>query len=634
MNVCGIAGIVRRGGLRPEWLPAMADALAHRGPDGQGTVAFRPFQRDGDAWEAGLAHRRLAVFDPTESGAQPMRSRSGRTTLVLNGEIYNHPELRRRLPGFPWRTATDTEVLVELLEREGRGALAHANGMFAFAAWDAEARRLWIGRDRLGVKPVYYRADKDGIAFASELRALFAGPSFPRRLDPEAFSAYLDFGFVPSPLSALEGVAKLPPGQILEWCEGRVTLAPWWRLPGAERREAPAGWREVLYLRLVEAVRLQLRSDVPVGCFLSGGVDSALLAALALRERGELTTFSLAFPDTPAFDESPRARRTAARLGTHHVEVPLLARDVAGEVPRLLEGVDEPFADSSLIPVSVLSRGARERVTVALSGDGADELFAGYRRYRAEHWLARWHRVPAPARRALLEPALRRLPADRSSRLGEMVRKARRVLAVDGLSETERHFALTRLLGDAEKLCVAPALLDRPDAALALLGRHREREGGCDPLDRKLRVDLTLGLPDDMLTKVDRASMRHGLEVRVPYLDHRLVEYVAGLPSERKLRGGRSKAALLDVFGAFVPPDVRRRAKRGFDAPLSSWLRGPLRELVHDGLGRERLRRQGLFDADRVGHLMAEHDTRRADHGWRIWSLLVWSDWSHRHGVA
>ncbi|MEM7411663.1 MAG: asparagine synthase (glutamine-hydrolyzing) [Myxococcota bacterium] len=631
--MCGIAGWVGRGPVDAGVLDAMGRALSHRGPDGGASACFAPFPFEGDVFAGGFAHRRLAVFDPSQAGAQPMRSRSGRFTIVFNGEIYNHHELRRRLPGFPWRTGTDTEVLVELLEREGLAVLAELNGMFAFAAWDDEEKRLWLARDRLGIKPLYLREDKDGVAFASELRGLLAGPRFARRLDLDALSSYLDFGFVPAPRTALEGVEKLSPGCLLEWRPGRSRRVRWWRLPAGRDGAPDAGWREELTLRMLDAVRIQLRSDVPLGCFLSGGIDSSLIAALAKRERGDLTTFSLAFPDAPGFDESLRARRTAARLGTRHVEIPLSSSQAGAEVPSLLQELDEPFADSSLVPVHALARGARDHVTVALAGDGADELFAGYRRYRADVWLRRWHRLPLAARERGLAPWLRSLSPDRSTRLGEWVRRARRVLEVDGIGEADRLFAMTRLIGDGQKTSLVPALEGRGDSARQRFDEHHALAGGRDALDTQLRVDLGFGLPDDMLTKVDRASMAFGLEVRVPFLDHRLVEHVARLPSGLKLRGTRSKAALLDVFGGWLSREVRRAPKHGFEAPLSMWLRGPLRELTHDTLAERRLQDQGVFDVGSVSRMLDDHDRGVTDHGWRLWSLVVWSDWTRRMGV-
>jgi asparagine synthase (glutamine-hydrolysing) len=624
--------MVRRGGVDPEQLRQMARALAHRGPDGEGSARFDPFVLEGDAWQAGFSHRRLAVFDPTPAGAQPMTSRSGRTEIVLNGEIFNHSELRRRLPGFPWRTSTDTEVLLELLEREGAAALARLNGIFAFAVWDRERRRLWLGRDRLGVKPVFYRLDKDGMVFASELRAILAGPRFRRQLRLAAVSAYLDFGFVPAPMTALEGVAKLPPGTLLEWHEGETRIRCWWQLPPSAP-EPRGGWREGLYARLVEAVRLQLRSDVPVGCFLSGGIDSTLLAALAVRECGELHTFSASFPEAASFDEASHARFAARRLGTRHREIPLTAAEIRRNAPAILQSVDEPFADSSLLPLYLLSRAVRSRVTVALAGDGADELFAGYRRYGADRWLARWHRLPSGIRGRLLEPLLRNLSDDRSTALGDLVRRARKVMGADGLDEGARAFSLARIFGEAEKLRLAPGLAEQARAGVTLFREVRASQRGRDGLDTQLRVDLSLGLPDDMLVKVDRASMAHGLEVRVPYLDHRFVEHAVRLPSELKRRGGRSKLALLDVFGASIPRRIRRRSKSGFDAPLTSWLRSSLRELVRDTLTGERLARSGWIAPAAVTDMVDAHERGAADHSWRIWSLLVLVDWSSRHEV-
>jgi asparagine synthase (glutamine-hydrolysing) len=321
-------------------------------------------------------------------------------------------------------------------------------------------------------------------------------------------------------------------------------------------------------------------------------------------------------------------------LGTRHRSVPMRSEDIASQGPGILSGIDEPFADSSLLPVHLLSRAAREHVTVALAGDGADELFAGYRRYSADRWLGRWRRLPPVLRHGVLEPILRRIPEDRSARLGDMARRARKVLAADGLDDAARQFAMARIFAAAEKLRLAPGLADHVDSGYARLCTERDRQGGRDPLDHQLRVDLALGLPDDMLTKVDRASMAHGLEVRVPYLDHRLVEHVVRLPSRLKRQGGRSKVALLDVFGASIPRAVRRRPKLGFDAPLSAWLRGPLRGLVRDTLAPTVLRRAGLLDPVPVDALVTSHERGEADHAWRIWSLVVLCDWSNRVGLA
>jgi asparagine synthase (glutamine-hydrolysing) len=633
--VCGIAGAVQRGRVDPDALQAMACALAHRGPDGEGTALFDPFSDPAGVWQAGLSHRRLAVFDPSEAGAQPMTSRSGRITLVLNGEVYNHPELRRRLPDFRWRTRTDTEVLLELLEAFGPDVLEQVNGMFAFAAWDLLEHRLWIARDRIGVKPLFYRASSDGVVFASELAVILCGADFPRRIDRSALSSYLDFGFVPAPGTILEGVSKLEPGSLLEWSKGRTRVSRWWKLPPASPSAAsPSGWRESLYAGLVDAVRLRLRSDVPVGSFLSGGLDSSLVTALAVRECPELRSYSVCFPEAPVLDESRHARAAARALGTRHREIPVTGEDVVRGAPRILSSIDEPLADSSLVPSHILSGAAREEVTVALAGDGADELFAGYRRYHTDRWLAYWQRIPPAARRRLVEPVLRRLPDHRGTRLGEFGRRAQKLLDVDGLSPEARALSLARIFREQEKLRLLSPDRASCSASMDRLRELRAAHRGRDELDTHLRVDLALGLPDDMLTKVDRASMAHGLEVRVPFLDHRVVEQALRLPSSLKLHGGRSKIALHDVFEHQLPRAVRRRRKAGFDAPLSGWLRGSLRELVRDTLAVGRLKRGALLDADEVNSLVDSHERRIGDHGWRIWSLVVLCDWAERHLAA
>jgi asparagine synthase (glutamine-hydrolysing) len=630
--MCGIAGLVTRGRVDEARLCAMAEALAHRGPDGEGRFVSSPFAAAGDEWQLGLAHRRLAVFDPSPAGAQPMRSRSGRTVLVLNGEIYNHAELRRHLPGFPFRSGTDTEVLLELCEEIGvRAALERANGMFALAFWDAEIRSLVLGRDRVGIKPLFYRESGGAVAFASELRGLLVASAERPRIDPRGLSEYLDFGFVGAPRTVLEGFAKLPPGSLLEWRDGRCAVSPWWTLPEAASHAGPApGWREGLHQRLSNAVHLQLRADVPVGAFLSGGVDSTLVTTLAVRERGAIDTFSVRFPESPRLDEGAHAAAVARLLGTRHHEVSIGADDAERIAVDLLAEVDEPFADSSLLPVHVLSKAAREHVTVALSGDGADELFAGYRRYQADRWLIRWRRVPGPFRARVAERLLRRLGDDRATARGELVRRARKVLASASLAPDARALALARIFGAAEKLAVAPGLADVEGAGLERLQALRATAGGRDELDTRLRVDLVHALPDDMLVKVDRASMAHGLEVRVPFLDHRVVEHAALLPSRLKLRGTRGKRALLDVFGADLPAHVRRRPKAGFDAPIGAWLRGPLRTLTRDVLAAPALASAGWLDPGAVSRLLDDHDAGRADHAWRLWSLVVLQTWLAR----
>ncbi|UCE86536.1 MAG: asparagine synthase (glutamine-hydrolyzing) [Deltaproteobacteria bacterium] len=631
--MCGIAGIAARGRVERSELVAMAGALAHRGPDGEGVFIDAPFACRGAQWQVGLAHRRLAVLDPGPGAAQPMTSRSGRTSLVLNGEIYNYLELRRLLPGFAWRTRGDAEVMVELLEAYGPAVLERVNGIFAFAGWDRVDRRLWLARDRLGVKPLFYRADANGVAFASELQALLRLPGVGRRIDRGALSAYLDFGFVPEPRSFVQGVEKLSPGSLLTWTADGARVRAWWGVPDPPTGGDFASWREGLYARLIDSVRLQLRSDVPVGTFLSGGVDSTLVTALASRERGAIDSFSVVYPEDPLLDERRFARAAARALGTRHFEVPIRAADVRAAAPELIASIDEPFADSSFVPVQLLSRAARERVTVALSGDGADELFAGYRRYRAERWLARWQRLPVRVRRSLGAGLRNRLRPDRSTRLGELVRRAQKVLASEGLSEAARALALARIFDAADKRRLVPALDEALPSGLDDLRAVRRRVGGRDPLDRQLRTDVCLGLPGDMLAKVDRASMAHGLEVRVPFLDHRVVEHALALPTDRKLRGRRAKPALLDVFGPSLPRVVRRRRKAGFDAPLTGWLRGPLRELVRDTLEPRRIAAAGLLDAASVTQLITDHERGAADHAARIWSLVVLSDWSARHGI-
>ena len=624
--MCGIAGLVDPG-LAPDALAAaaraMGAALAHRGPDGDGLWCA-----DG----VGLAHRRLAIVDLSEAGAQPMASADGRWILSYNGELYDAPERRADLPGYRFRGSSDTEVLVELIARRGvRGALDDLDGIFAFAAYDRAERRLWLARDRLGVKPLYYAAEAGRLLFGSELRALTACPGFRPEIDPRAVSSLLRHGYVPAPGSIFSRVAKLPPATLLSWRPGEApVLEAYWRLdaprPAFAGDDAEAV--EALDGLLSRAVRRQLMSDVPLGAFLSGGIDSALVAAL-MAEAGGAKTFTVAF-DEPRLDESARAAAIAAHLGTAHTTIPVGEAEALALVEGLPDLLDEPLADPSAIPTHLVAAATRRAgITVALTGDGGDELFAGYDRYRlALRHAARVEPLPLPARR-LAAGAIRALPRGASRALGralplpfagadpaETLRKAAAVLPLDGAGVYRR---LLTLNPDSEALANGvPGLPSPMDFSLdgPLLAAMRAR-------------DAAAYLPDDVLAKVDRTGMAVGLEARVPFLDRRVVEFAFSLPDRLLVRDGVAKWLPRRVLARRVPPALFEGPKRGFGVPLARWLRGPLRPWARDlllapGAGG------GYLDAGRAGAMLEAHLDGREDRAVGLWPLLVFEAWRRR----
>ena len=622
--MCGIAGIVDLAGLRTpgrDTVARMTDALAHRGPDGGG-VALRP--------GLGFGHRRLAIIDPGEGGAQPMAAADGRTLVTYNGEIYNFPELRAQLEalGRRFRTRCDTEILLEGWRAWGRGLLNRLNGMFAFALWDEPGQTLFLARDRLGEKPLYYARDAWGrLAFASEIAAL--APALPGTpaLDLEAVADYLALGYVPDPKAIWRGVRKLPPAHFLELRRGGPEAAPrrYWRPRFAPRH---AGALDELALelrrRLGEAVRRRLMADVPLGAFLSGGVDSGGVVALMAGERADrpVVTCSLGFPDRD-LDETEQAQRMAARYRTDHrartVEI-----DACGLLDRIARAMGEPFADSSALPSFVVAGLARERVTVALSGDGGDELFAGYRRYpfhlREERLKAF---LPAAVRRPVLGAAARLWP-----KLDWAPRPLRAKATLEALAgDTAAGYlrAVTLLPAGDRARVLAPDLgrrLAGYDPATVIAGHLAEADTD-DPLARVQHVDLMTWLPGRMLVKVDRTSMAHGLEVRPPLLDHELVEWAAGLPTAAKLAGFSGKRVLKRALEPLVPRELLARPKQGFSIPLARWLRRGLDARL-DAVGRAgRLADAGIVASAGYRAVVEEHRRGARDHGQLLWALLM-----------
>ncbi len=638
-DMCGIAGFLAPGPLGPEApaiARAMGDALRHRGPDA------RAEWLDAEAGIA-LAHRRLAIVDLSEAGAQPMASACGRWWIAFNGEIYNHGALRAELDAAgrapAWRGHSDTETLLAAIAAWGlRGALERAVGMFAIALWDRHERTLALVRDRLGEKPLYWGLQRGVLLFGSELKALRAHPAFEARLDRGALGLLLRWGYVPAPWSIHEGIFKLPPGTVLTLRAGEAPGAPqpYWSV----RDAALAGARDPLSLSDDEAVaeldRLlrqsiegQRMADVPLGAFLSGGIDSSTtVAVMQSLSRTPVRTFTIGMPDA-GLDESPHAAAVARHLGTQHTELLLTANDALALIPELPALYCEPFADASQIPTLLVSRLARREVTVSLSGDAGDELFCGYERY---FWAQRIAGVPLALRRTM-GAALGALPAEawaalmspfspllpRALREGDRAERLRKLAAVLGARrDDEVYRRILEFWPDG----------GQPVAAAQPATVFSEAPPALSPFEsRMMLLDLQSYLPDDILVKVDRAAMSASLETRVPLLDHRIVEFALRLPLAQKVRGGQGKWVLRRVLDRYVPRALVERPKQGFGIPIHDWLRGPLRDWAETLLAESRLRDAGLIHPAPVRRLWREHLERRNDWGYRLWPVLMFEAW-------
>jgi asparagine synthase (glutamine-hydrolysing) len=619
--MCGIAGIADVSG-RPvdrTLLQAMITAQAHRGPDGEAVVC---------RGAVGLGHRRLAIID-LSTGDQPMSSDDGRVWIVFNGEIYNFRELRRELEaaGARFRTQSDTEVILRAYEADGPACVSRLRGMFAFAILDERTRRLVLARDRVGIKPLVYSWDGRRLLFASEIKAIVEDASVARDIDPDALVEYLTYHYVPAPRTIFASVRKLPPASllVLPLDGGAPEISRYWRLRFApDPRIAEGEWIERLGAQLSDAVRSHMVSDVPIGAFLSGGVDSSTVVALmAEASPSPIRTFSIGF-DEADFDELRFARQVAARYGTDHYE--LVVKPAALDVlPKLAWHLDEPFADSSAIPTYYVAKITREHVTVALSGDGGDESFAGYRRYaQAMALAARMDRSPARLARPLLRLTSRLLPIGARGQAwtglfgaGSLERYAR-------LVTHERPETLRRALS-GDWASVAERV-----SALASFERLIATVGALDPVSTLQHIDIETYLPDDILAKVDRTSMAVSLESRVPLLDHRLLEFVATIPSSLKLNHGAGKYILKRAMSSRLPSEILTRRKMGFGVPLGAWFRGELRDMAHDLLLDPRTRQRGIFRPSWVEGLLHTHETGRRDCSARLWAMLCLELWMRR----
>lgn len=658
--MCGIAGAAWTAGALPldlAVLERMTTVLSHRGPDDAGyyhsvaatnrawrllppALPTAPVNASPNAPGAALGHRRLSIID-LAGGHQPLSNEDGTVWITFNGEIYNYRELQSELErqGHHFRTSSDTETIVHLYEQHGTKCVERLRGMFSFAIWDDRQNQLFLARDRLGKKPLVYRLEHDRLYFASELKALLQVPDVPRELNLVAVNDYLTYQYVPYPHSILNGFNKLPPAHWALYGAGKFETNRYWAPAFAVSANSQAvsqpmsesQARQQLRETLTEAVRLRMRSDVPLGAFLSGGVDSTIVAGLMqqLSDR-PVKTFSIGFP-VKAFDERSFARLAAEHLKTEHHEQ-VVDPSALKILPRLIEQYDEPFADSSAIPMMYLAEMARQHVTVALSGDGGDELFAGYERYRAVELAQAFDRLPRLLQRLVAAPLWQRLPA--STRQKSSRRRLKRLLSALAYPPERRYLKWISIFDDDRlpKL-LSPefqSALANADPAEFILNAYHE----CpvrDFVTRTTCTDILTYLPCDILNKVDIASMTHGLEVRCPLLDHQVVDLAAAMPMSWKMKRGRGKRILTETFAGLLPPPIQRRRKMGFGVPLDHWFRGELQPFLKEVLLDRRTLDRGLFRPQAVERLVEEHVTSRWDHSYRLWALLVFELWQQRY---
>ena len=624
--MCGIAGFIDLWDSGPQRLrddrgailERMCRVIRHRGPDDQGLTV-----RNGVA----LGMRRLAIIDLV-SGNQPMSGEDGSVTIVFNGEIYNFQEIKPKLEsrGHIFQTHSDTEAIVHAYEEFGPECLQDLRGMFAFAIWDEKARKLFIARDRAGKKPLYYTTTPNGtFVFGSELKTLLEHPEVLREINPEALDAYFTLGYVPDPLTIFRNIHKLPPGHYLELNDGQTTVRKYWDFEfKPAQSQTDDDYLDQLRTLLDESVRLRLISDVPLGAFLSGGIDSSTVVALMARHMGQpVKTFSIGFHED-SYNELKYARLTAEKFGTDHHEF-IVSPDICDVVDDLVWHFDEPFADSSAIPTYMVSKLARDHVTVILSGDGGDELFAGYTRYAVERKRGGFGFLPKTVREGVMRPISQHLPHSAWGRNYlhnvSLDPTARYLDSVSVFTSLNRKSLYTSdFAGKLQPRGYAAGLFDD-------LVKNVQTD---DAVDRLLYLDSKTYLPGDILTKVDRMSMAVSLEARAPLLDHKLIEFVTTVPSTLKLAGLETKHLLKRAVRDLVPNEILHRPKQGFGVPIQEWINQQLRSRIRDTLSDARTRQRGYIDSHYVDVLLDEHERGRRDHSMGLWSLFMLELWQRR----
>lgn len=619
--MCGITGIIAFNEKGKEHLPDISAAtycLISRGPDAEGLYFHK---------NAALGHRRLSIIDTSSNAAQPFTDASGQFTIVFNGELFNYRELRERLikKGISFRSKSDTEVLLQLFIEKGRACLEELDGEFAFAIYDHVKEEIFLARDRYGIKPLYYFLDKDRFVFASEMKALMAF-HVPKKIDHASLKIYLHLNYIPSPWSIFENVYKLESGSFLRInSKGESEKKKYYEIPYPEKQESPdyLTAKKKLRTALETSVQKRMIADVPLGCFLSGGIDSSIITALAAQHSPKIHTFSVGYKDEPFFDETNYALLVAKRYKTEHTVFSLSNDDIFADLFHVLDYTDEPFADSSALAVSILSKRTRKHVTVALSGDGADELFGGYNKHAAE-LKVRGGELGSKLV-GIAYPLLKVLPKSRNSKMGNTVRQLQKFAEGAGMDPKERYWRWAGFAGEDD-------LLLKTDAKEFEKRRSELISAVSEDMNSIFYTDMQLVLENDMLVKTDRMSMSHGLEVRVPFLSQEVVDLAFSLPSAYKIDGRDRKKILKETFKELLPEELYNRKKQGFEVPLLKWFRTELKSMITDDLLEENfIREQGLFDPEAIHKLKTMLFSKSPnDAVARIWALIVFQYWWKR----
>ena len=623
--MCGIVGIIRNDGkpIDEQLLSRMCDAIRHRGPDENGFYVNGP---------TGLAMQRLAIID-LKGGQQPIHNEDRSTWIVFNGEIYNYLELRAKLEklGHTFYTNSDTEAIVHAYDEFGVDCPKHLRGMFAFAIWNERTQELFLARDRVGKKPLLYAHVKGGLIFGSEFSALLLHPDVSREIQPEALDYYLSFMCIPAPLTAYKAIRKLEPGHWLRWRKGEIETARYWQPDFTKKldiSEEEAGERTVEILR--DAVRVRLMSEVPLGAFLSGGIDSSAVVALMSQESSErVKTFSIGFEEQD-FSELHHARRIAEHVGADHHEF-IVRPDAVEVLPILVEHYGEPYADSSAVPTYYVARETRKHVTVALNGDGGDESFAGYERYIAMGLTEKYRRVPSFLRESVIKETVNLIPSSPAKR--SRVKSAKRLLEAVSLPRVDRYAHWVSVFNEQTKQPLYSEDFKQQTHSVnpnGLLAEWFKRANGIGILDAMLLTDQMTYLPNDLLVKVDIATMAVSLEARSPFLDHHVIEFAASLPQELKLRRLTSKYLLKKVLRKLLPSENLNRRKMGFGVPIGHWFRGKMQPFLREVVLSEKALRRGLFKPETVRQLIELHTRGERDYSHQLWTLLMLELWFNR----
>lgn len=617
-GICGVTYFDRERNVLEHLVKSMCDVIRHRGPDDEGWITKRNY---------GIGMRRLSIID-LFTGRQPISNEDGSIWIVFNGEIYNHVELRNKLikKGHKFQTKCDTEVIVHAYEEYGEECPKKLNGMFGFAILDLKKQILFLARDRLGIKPLYYYHDSKKFAFGSELKSILQVPNIPREVDLRALDLFLTFEYIPSPYSIFQGIRKLPPGHSLTLKDGRINIREYWDLDFEEKEIPEDELCEQLLELFQDAVKIRLMSDVPLGAFLSGGIDSSAIVAMMSRVMDRpVKTFSIGFKED-TYNESHYAQQIANHFNTeHHVEI--IEPNALELAEKLVGFLDEPFGDFSIFPTYLVSKMARKHVTVSLSGDGGDELFAGYDTYIANKAGRAYERLPRLLRNAM-HPILSRIPPTEKKK--GLINRAKRFVEGMELPADLEHTRWMIFLQEGEKnKLYSDDLQDTLNGSdsFEFIRNYFNRVNTSDPLNRQLYVDIKSYLVDNILVKVDRMSMATSLETRVPFLDHRFVEFSATIPSRLKLQGKNTKYLFKKAMGDVLPPQILNRSKEGFSIPIKNWLKEDLKPLMLEVLDQEKIKREGFFNTNYVEQLKKEHLSGKENHSHRLWSMMVFGIW-------